>query len=1150
MKTKIVYIFLFLSTVGVGIYAFFMAPENRWILWVILSVLLVAAIAYGIWAYIAYKKRKTETLSEQEILLKQDREIISKLFSMAAKELGKDFSGYRKPFYIVIGSEHEEAKKLLEQNEFFPVIDEEMELRLSNNDVISESDSYIKFWKCSSAVVLELGHRTYDHDGMDAELWQTILENVKKYRNQQPANGVICLLSCSFIQTGDLVWHDQVMKDIRKSLLDFASITKVPAPLYLGFTEADSIKDFVNFYSVFAEQELDKPLGFSVKDLERHHFDFTDYEKKAKEFVDYFSKKTLPYLKNIDENKARAVLSFPYQMSLFFTLLKENLKELAREDAYRNAVWIRALYFLVPNQKSTRYDLLAQLLANKADFATDAKSDDTDYDKKRFFVSHFFEQAITPAADITGISVHRKMRAILKYVVGIFAVIFLVVFGVWYYYGNWCDYVKLRTQTLDVLDNYEKTVENFDVKSRNSLDLMIISLSKLKKQRDVLKEEISPLNFVSLEQLELGPRFSKFYDTQLQQMMLRVVENIMREDLYASNVSGRSDQVVKGTSAYMMLFDHKILDKEFLNNYLRDYVLSDYYVDANLVKSFFGLMDDLLATNYDKTGLVSDRDLVNTMNLSIDTVSVEDMLYSLIKFSEKNGRKVDVRAMFGPNFNSLYYFDEDYKGYMIPYMFTDEAFNSINISPTSPELKQLLSNLKIVKPDIEISDSNLKDLAHKVQRMYANEYVDHWTDIMNNINVRSFASFDELARSMDSITNPVNGSIVMLSRVMAENTNLPGAKELLEKPKEQEKENSDKESQNLDDTTAKLNGDLIANEFSEYYDFIGVNRKMEFSSAEEVPLNRLMKTLSQANTDLKLINKVPDERGKALFDFVVKSINNHTNDFDFEELIAEETPLIYVRTIASLSQSMSDAIDDSLTSYISENWNRSVYSFFMKELNGRFPFDLNAEQEVNLANMDKFISPNGIIDDFYNKYLKYFVEVTPDGVYSPIANNGFVVNVPYSLMEKLFVIDEIQKVLYKDNPHSASLRIRMTPRKMSKGVKLFEYSDGTSYCSYNQGPRQSCDVVWPTNSLSPMKLSFTTLTSYPSGKSYQTGWGILKAMMDTEHSDLSNQLLRNSQSWRYSINEDNIYYDIQIVNNEGKLLPLYLFPRVQFNAWK
>lgn len=1146
---KTLVIILSIISLGLTYGAIILEPEYSWILWLILSVIVLALIGLIVYAIYRYKKNQKTQVNEQQLLLKQDKEILKEIFKLSAKALDGNLNNYKLPFYIMLGVESKDEELILAQNEFQPVLDEDVVLTVGQDTINNESDSYLKFWHSDSAVVVVIGHRIFDEDGVDKDLWKEFIKLLYKYRPQQVANGLIYTLGCSFIQSGDKTYHDKVIQSTKDAILSLNKQVGIELPVFLALTNADSIKDFVTFFKYFEDKKTDKILGFTLKPKARNHFDLENYHEKAKSFVEYFSMNTMKFLKNIPEEDARSVLSFPYQMSLFFNLLAENLQVLAKENKLKKCVWIHGIYFLVPNQQKVKFDLLSQLVASRADFSTEAQTSDLSFDKKRYFVQNFFAEAVLPFAKMLGVNKPKKIRSIVGYIITLIIVASILSSTFFFYYKNWTDYIVVRNDVENFVNTYKSELSKVSFGDVNTLDDVVTPLERLREKSVELDKKFKFYNIVSYEQYMLPKKFKKFYQEQLKQVLLKKLELSLRENLYNLDNIDNSDIIYSGTGAYMMLFDKSILDKEYFFEYLDTHVLPYQYFDENVKPLLKNITSDLFDVDYDKANIREDIELVSTLKHKMNAVSVEDMLYELIKLNKQYSYKVNIKEKFGRNFNSLFTFNEDYNGYMIPFMYTKEGFLTIDLSANSPELKRLLKNLKLVKGNIDLTDDSIRKIVSRVQQKYYRNYIDYWMDLIRNINVKNLDSFDEVRVALDKATSERNGSLESLVHVLVENTNLTNAYMLDDdNTSENNDEGKNKKVTLKELKKEKLNGKVIASEFDLFFSFVGVDEKLEYSNAPSVPFNQLLKQIADINNIFKQIDSKGLDRGKNVFDFATKNLFNSSEIFELRSIIDNETPVFFEELITSLYSNTTSSIGDMINDYIKNKWNYTVVSEFKRNFKNKFPFDQDSANEVSIAKFESFFGQKGTLDTFYNSYLKYFVVQDANGDYQIANNDLFMVDIPYSIIDELQNANYLREVFFKEN--KASLKFNITPRKLTGKAKLFEYKDSYSYCSYNQGPRQSCTITWPISSNNDITLSFTSAkNAHGYGKRYKSEWGLLRVIMDSNNSSFTNVVRNGSQLWVYNIDDYQITYDLVLEGQENLKLPIDIFDKFNFYKW-
>lgn len=1131
----------------VAAFTFIVDNDYLWIVWIVLALIVVALMGFGVFYFLKKKKEKQNNLNEQEILLKQDKEIIKHLFELSLKEVKNGFYNFKKPLYVMFGFDNKEQSILLEQNSLIPALDGET-ITIGNDDITAESDSYFKFWHSDKAIVIQLGHRIFDDEGADPELLNEFFSILYKYRGQQSCNGLIYTLSCKFVQMGDHDYHVKIINKVRDAILNINNIVKLDIPVFITLTNADSIADFVPFYKNFEDYDVEKPLGLFIENKDRKHFDFDDYEAKYKNFVEYFAKKSFKFIKNISEEETRSILSLPYQLGIFFNLLEENIRIFTIENKLKKTVWIRGLFFVVTNPIKNKYDLLGQLISYRANFNTNEVINEQDFEKKRYFAKNLIEQAIIPSASIVGINISKKITSINAYIFKIVCVCSILISIGWFYCDNWFDYVELREEIQKTVENYHNSIDQIDFEDPKSLDGVVSTLNNIRLLTQKVDKEYKFYNVVSFDQIAINNKLKNFYQEQLNNVLLKKIEQIIRTSLYREDILDNNDMIYNGTGSYMMLYDKKILDVNYFWDYLSNNVLPYYNFDENYKTTLKIELEDLFKTQYDKTEIYNDPVLLNALNQKMNSTSIEDMLYELVKLNPKNSVKVDVSKYFGKNFNSVFKLPSDFDGYKIPYMYTKEGFLTINLFSDSEEIKRLLKNLKLIKPNIDLSDESIRKITAKVQQHYYSDYIDYWMELINSIELKDFNSYAEVSNALEKLSATRDGALETFIKYFVQNTYLTDVYKNQDTPESSGDEKDKDKKEVIEKKEDHLDGRVIASEFVDIYDFVGVKSDLTYTTDASKSYGLLMEKLKNLNTEFKNQNKNSAQREQSIYKFVTSNSTGAHDSFDLLAVSNEDTPFFFEQIIERLYTMTTSVFNDIATNYVRSSWNNVVVNKYNLNLKDKFPINIEAEKDVTIAHFDEFFKPSGVFDEFYEKYLKSLIFKDEGGDYFVKGNDIFSISIPSFIFEQLKNKDEIQKIFYKEG--KLSLKFKLTPRKLSQNSNLFKYNDGVSECIYNQGPRQSCSVLWPTSGNNDVELSFlNSKNSYSYGRKFHTQWGLIKVMNDKRYSIMIDDFSKGNQQWVYKYDDFSISYDVEFDNPEINVSPYKRLSDINIHKW-
>ncbi len=190
---------------------------------------------------------------------KSAEEVVQFLKTSNLGEAGKD-AVYSLPWYLVAGVPRSGKSSLvLGSNLNFQTLPSQ---RQSEQKFVRSTQS-IDWRVTSDAVFVDTAGR-YQTDGaetLDADEWAGLIETIKKYRKARPLDGFLLVANAEKILQSDDTEIEQMAKVLRTRLDDAMARTKTRFPVYLVFTNADSIEGFSDSFSSFQRRRKKFGLG-------------------------------------------------------------------------------------------------------------------------------------------------------------------------------------------------------------------------------------------------------------------------------------------------------------------------------------------------------------------------------------------------------------------------------------------------------------------------------------------------------------------------------------------------------------------------------------------------------------------------------------------------------------------------------------------------------------------------------------------------------------------------------------------------------------------------------------------------------------------------------------------------------------------------
>ncbi|WCE31033.1 type VI secretion system membrane subunit TssM [Vibrio sp. SCSIO 43137] len=1063
------------------------------------SIVFVAAL---IWLYRQRSKdRAARKAHEQEVLLKKDTQYIQDIFKKSVKRVQGSGSVklktlYDLPWYLLIGGEGDAKSSILQQNGLEPV--------LNNQTQKEDEEHYLKFWSNDRVVVLEVGHRLFDNEGIDEALWSVLCQQLIKYRPRQAINGVVSVIGCDRLLKGDRKDRQRLSSIIQEAILTLSDRIGIRVPVYATFSKSDTLTDFTEFFESFSGTTLDSPMGITFEDTPAGQFDSYLFDKQAKALVSSLADQQFELLKNSHSDKAGSVVAFPYQFTIFLQRCKQLLRDIGRENRVRESVWIRGSYFLSSGQKGASFDLLTQTMADRSEFNTAVVSEQ-DQNRRSYFVSGLFSKVILPESRLVGVNSRRQTSYFLLTAVAMLAMVSVLTLAGLELKNNWNQDEAWRAKTTTQLSVYASDIARLNRETVSITDIIAV----LYELREVVVEGAVDRPWyekVSIRQDETAQLVNRAYHDQLNEILLPRVEEIISNELYVYISLGNPSKIFEILRFYQMLFDEKRLDINDMQEYLLENLNDQGDVSEQDINKLSLLIDDLFSGPYDKT-LTANEELIAVAVNNLEGLSAERLIYSRIKSLPAYNGQVDIRRQLGEKFSDIFLFEDGYHGFLIPEIYTRQGYSNLDLSAKSAILRLQMKEFKMMQGDFSaVSITEMTELSRQIQRLYFADYIYRWKDLIANIKVRDFATAQELSLALRLAREPATSPILDVLDAIVVNTTLAveeqpdtrqqkqvaaqlGVKQLTNIAKK-----ADKINRLAGDKLLRLQPSFVVNEaFKNYAAYID----SEAAATGGAPMNSLLAQFDQLNSyfDSALSSANP---AKAFYGYATAHAQGSQDAivmFSREAGKAPNQVAGWVKAIAG--QSWASVINSSVE-HINVEWQNRVYGFYSQAIAGRFPFSTDSRSEIELNDFAMFFKAQGTVEKFVDDVLSPFVEWENQKLVTREID-GRALPVKRDALAQLSKSKQLQKLFFNTSGQELALNFRVKPSSMSTDVTEFRMSEVELLFDYRHGPRVWSDINWPSNAEdSELRLSFFRGEDRVATQAYQGKWGLIRVVFDSK----------------------------------------------------
>lgn len=119
-------------------------------------------------------------------------------------------------------------------------------------------------WRVASEAVFVDSAGRYQSEGVDVDEWGGLLETLKKYRSARPIDGFVLTVDAATILKSDDRQNEELAKVLRNRLDEAMQRLKVRFPVYIVFTNADSIEGFRDSFSTSKQEDKTLVWGATI----------------------------------------------------------------------------------------------------------------------------------------------------------------------------------------------------------------------------------------------------------------------------------------------------------------------------------------------------------------------------------------------------------------------------------------------------------------------------------------------------------------------------------------------------------------------------------------------------------------------------------------------------------------------------------------------------------------------------------------------------------------------------------------------------------------------------------------------------------------------------------------------------------------------
>ena len=1050
--------------------------------------------------------REQENRSREQ--LRDEARIIKERLKAAIKTVtSSNFYGptgrsrYVLPWYLVIGIGNSgKTSMLLNSGLKFP-LNEQADRYLYQ----LKATQYCEILYSNEALFVDTPGRYTDSSSESPgnRMWIKLLKRIFHVRPARPLNGVIVCVAMRDIMEIDSARREHQARTIRTRLNDIQKHLHSDVPVYLVLTKCDTVPGFAEFFAHLSRAEREQVFGCPAGE---DGMKPGSVRLELKTLMQTLNAQIIPKIHQERDMPSRGGLfRFPQELAQLGPRLEDFISEAFGTSRYHKPVMFRGFFF---SSAFTAHDVMkAAAREGELSYQTGHRAIGGDY-AKGFFLLRLLEKLIIPEARLAETDKEHIWRSRFKRyglqlgAVGVF--LFLAAFLGVSFSNNYS-----RLEALDAGYAAFKA-EQTKVATPGDAKAVLPELAKARETTAVYSPGDDPSITYGLG-LYQGRTFSKVtnaaYLGVLNTRLMPLIRAAAAQKVEANLASRNLGELKTALRTYLMLCQPERIQQPFLNTQLEFEWSGRYAGQAGTQEALRQHMNYLLAHGI--VPVEPDASLLDRARKAMLKVPLAERVYQKMKEeAEQSGKPAfTFRAAIGES-----PFDGD--TFPIPYLYTRVGYEEYLIQRCPAIIHGLTDEDWIFGDNLAVlSPFDADKIAREVRAMYFRDYVQQWNRAVQALSVRTPTTIADAGKLAEQLTVGLTPAVLALREIRAnldfmvkEETAAPAGK-VEEVAKEEGKR---KLQQKLAGKTGTRMAKALTNQAAASIDEM---RRQSQEDAQRdaravqryfVPLDSLLDASGNPNPALKAVgdnmagagayfNKLldSDAPGQRVMTALLEIADGKDDTLRRLGASAEKLPSPVRGWYETVASGGLRAMLYTGAAAIDQAYRERVLSVYNRNLRAFYPFQPDADKDANLADFAAFFQNGGVLDSFYDAYLRPFV--TPNG--TPRTVMGHTLPISSQAVLRLQRSNRVQDAFFMSG-RDPGISFLMEPYAMDASLKQITLTNAGKSISYWHGPIQGTAFTWPAQDGQggEASLTFEDLAGISSSATTRGEWAIFRLL--------------------------------------------------------
>ncbi len=951
------------------------------------------------------------------------------------------------------------------------------------------------WWFTDDAVMIDTAGRYTTQDSqaaVDSASWLGFLKILKKHRTRQPLNGVLVAISLSDLATLSEDERLAHARAIRRRVRELQDELGVRMPVYVLFTKADLIAGFVEFFDNMGREEREQVWGvtFPLDNVKDEAGAVAGFAPGFDALLTRLNDRMLERVhQEPDLARRRLVYGFPQQLASVRDIANEFLTECFRPSRLEARPFLRGIYFTSGTQDGTPIDRLLGSMA--ADFGLPRQAVTAFSGAGRsYFLSRLVKEVVFGEAALvsTDPRVERRARLMSYGTYAASAVVLLGLFGAWLasYIGNRDLISQVNASTIV----YNAQIADLAKRGPMDADLAAVvpSLDTLRGMRAGYQERDSNIPIVMTFGLyqgaKLGTAATDAYVRALNGLLLPRL--IARAETQIAARMNNPDFLYQILKVYLVLGRQGPLDRDLVMQWFTADLLASFPTeDEAPLRQALALHADAMLTQ-PLSPLPLNTALIAQARAVLNKEPLAEYSYNRILRSRyvlalpawtiaDNGGPGSSRVFQRRSGKGL---DTGVAG-----IYTWAGYHNtfLRLLPTiTQDLAEDGWVLGRAKRDVAATLRDTSKLRRDVMGLYLDDYTRIWDAMLADIAIKPFGNLQQALDSLSLLSAPASplrdlmlafDGQTQLSRAAATDAAAAAAQAKAAQVggriagftalqarmglsvQQNEMANimadafgNDPSGKPVDPATR------VDAHFKSLHEFVTSKDK------QPSPLDVTLQKMQQMYQNFNAVANAPNQGAALLNQMAGGGAAGGGGAAQQLQDLSRDMPKPVAAMMQGVARSGTQVATAGASQEMSDAWRSKVVPLCEAAFN-RYPMVANSSSDVPVDDFARLLAPGGMMDQFFDQYLKPFVDTTARP-WKWLSPDRVPLGLSASSLNEFYRASQIRDALFS-NGKEVQVRFQLVPVSLDSPVAQISLDIAGQTLVFNHGPPEPGRFQWP-----------------------------------------------------------------------------------------